>query len=40
VSVATEPSDPELLDRMALGDREALGIVFRRHHGTVYRFSR
>jgi RNA polymerase sigma-70 factor (ECF subfamily) len=40
VSVATEPSDPELLDRMALGDREALGIIFRRHHGTVYRFSR
>jgi RNA polymerase sigma-70 factor (ECF subfamily) len=40
VSVTTEPSDPELLDRMALGDREALAIIFRRHHGTVYRFSR
>ena len=23
-----------------LGDREALAIIFRRHHGTVYRFSR
>ena len=40
MSVATEPTDPELLDRMASGDREALAIVFRRHHGTVYRFSR
>jgi len=39
-SVATEPSDPELLIRMASGDREALAIIFRRHHGTVYRFSR
>jgi len=38
--VATEPSDPELLIRMASGDREALAIIFRRHHGTVYRFSR
>jgi RNA polymerase sigma-70 factor (ECF subfamily) len=36
----TEPTDPELLDRMASGDREALAIIFRRHHGTVYRFSR
>jgi RNA polymerase sigma-70 factor (ECF subfamily) len=25
---------------MASGDREALAIIFRRHHGTVYRFSR
>src|SRR5918992_5597051 len=40
VSVNTEPTDPELLDRMATGDREALAIIFRRHHGTVYRFSR
>ncbi|HEY0285355.1 MAG TPA: RNA polymerase sigma factor [Vicinamibacterales bacterium] len=40
MSVTTEPTDPELLDRMASGDREALAIVFRRHHGTVYRFSR
>ena len=40
MSVATDPTDPELLDRMAMGDREALAIIFRRHHGTVYRFSR
>jgi RNA polymerase sigma-70 factor (ECF subfamily) len=40
MSVTTEPTDPELLNRMASGDREALAIVFRRHHGTVYRFSR
>jgi RNA polymerase sigma-70 factor (ECF subfamily) len=40
MSVTTEPTDPELLDRMAAGDREALAIIFRRHHGTVYRFSR
>ena len=38
--VTTEPTDPELLDRMAAGDREALALIFRRHHGTVYRFSR
>src|SRR5918992_5542435 len=40
VSVNTEPTDPELLDRMATGDRDALAIIFQRHHGTVYRFSR
>jgi RNA polymerase sigma-70 factor, ECF subfamily len=40
MSVTTEPSDPELVDRMASGDREALATIFRRHHGTVYRFSR
>jgi RNA polymerase sigma-70 factor (ECF subfamily) len=40
MSVTTDPTDSELLDRMASGDREALAIVFRRHHGTVYRFSR
>jgi RNA polymerase sigma-70 factor, ECF subfamily len=40
MSVDTEPTDPELLDRMAAGDRDALAIIFRRHHGTVYRFSR
>jgi RNA polymerase sigma-70 factor (ECF subfamily) len=38
--VANDPSDPELLERMAAGDREALAIIFRRHHRTVYRFSR
>ena len=40
MNVTTEPSDPELVGRMAAGDREALAIIFRRHHGTVYRFSR
>jgi RNA polymerase sigma-70 factor (ECF subfamily) len=40
MSVNTEPTDPELLDRMAAGDRDALAIIFRRHQGTVYRFSR
>ena len=38
--VRSEPTDPELLERIAAGDREALAIVFRRHQGTVYRFSR
>jgi RNA polymerase sigma-70 factor (ECF subfamily) len=40
MSVTTEMTDPELVDRMAGGDREALAIIFRRHHATVYRFSR
>lgn len=40
MSVTTEPTDPELLERMASGDREALAVIFRRHQGTVYRFSR
>jgi RNA polymerase sigma-70 factor (ECF subfamily) len=40
MSVTTEPTDTELLDRMVSGDREALALIFRRHHGTVYRFSR
>ena len=40
MSVTSEPTDPELLERIAAGDREALAIVFRRHQGTVYRFSR
>jgi RNA polymerase sigma-70 factor (ECF subfamily) len=40
MSVTTEPTDLELLDRMAGGDREALAIIFRRHHATVYRFCR
>ena len=40
MSVTTEPTDLELLDRIVSGDREALALIFRRHHGTVYRFSR
>jgi RNA polymerase sigma-70 factor (ECF subfamily) len=38
--MTTEPTDPELLDRMVAGDRDALALIFRRHQGTVYRFSR
>jgi RNA polymerase sigma-70 factor, ECF subfamily len=40
MSVTTESSDPELLERLAAGDADALAVIFRRHHGTVYRFSR
>jgi RNA polymerase sigma-70 factor (ECF subfamily) len=40
LNVSAEPSDPELLRRIASGDRDALATIFRRHHGTVYRFSR
>ncbi len=40
MSVMTEPTDPDLLERLASGDREALAIIFHRHHATVYRFSR
>ena len=36
----TEPTDPDLMARLASGDREALAAIFRRHHSTVYRFSR
>jgi len=38
--VTTEPTDEELLDRIASGDQEALASIFRRHHAAVYRFSR
>ena len=40
ISVTTEPTDTELLERMASGDRDALALIFRRHQATVYRFSR
>jgi RNA polymerase sigma-70 factor, ECF subfamily len=40
VSVRSDPTDSELLERVAAGDAEALAIVFRRHQATVYRFSR
>jgi RNA polymerase sigma-70 factor (ECF subfamily) len=40
ISVTTEPTDTELLERMASGDRDALAVIFRRHQATVYRFSR
>jgi len=40
MSVNAEPSDSELVGRMASGDREAFAALFRRHQTTVYRFSR
>ena len=40
MSVTTEPSDAELVGRMASGDREAFADLFRRHQATVFRFSR
>jgi RNA polymerase sigma-70 factor (ECF subfamily) len=40
MNVADEPTDAELVRRMAMDDREAFALVFRRHQRTVYRFSR
>jgi len=40
MSVSAEPSDSELVGRMAAGDAEAFATLFRRHQATVYRFSR
>lgn len=40
MTVIAEPTDPELVSRMAAGDREAFAALFRRHQATVYRFSR
>lgn len=40
MSVTTDPTDAELIGRIASGDREALALVFRRHQRTVFRFSR
>lgn len=40
VSSCSEPSDAELVERMANGDRDAFATLFRRHHATVFRFSR
>ena len=40
MNVTTEPTDQELLERVASGDPEALALIFRRHQATVYRFSR
>ena len=36
----SEPTDAELVERMARGDREAFATLFRRHHATVFKFSR
>lgn len=40
MSVTSDPTDSELVARMASGDREAFTALFRRHQATVYRFSR
>jgi RNA polymerase sigma-70 factor, ECF subfamily len=40
MSVNAEPSDSELVSRMASGDGEAFAALFRRHQSTVYRFTR
>ena len=40
MSVPEEPTDSNLVARMASGDREAFAALFRRHQATVYRFSR
>ena len=35
-----EPSDPELVERARGGEREAFGLLYRRHQAYVYRFAR
>jgi RNA polymerase sigma-70 factor (ECF subfamily) len=37
---AGEPADADLMRRTALGDRDAFALLYRRHHGIVYRFAR
>ena len=37
---ASEPSDPELVERARAGEREAFGCLYRRHQAYVYRFAR
>jgi RNA polymerase sigma-70 factor (ECF subfamily) len=39
-SLDSDSSDAELVERMASGDRDAFGALFRRHQATVLRFSR
>ena len=40
VEDASEPSDPELVERARGGEREAFGFLYRRHQAYVYRFAR
>ena len=40
VEDALEPSDPELVERVRGGEREAFGFLYRRHQAAVYRFAR
>ena len=38
--MTVDPTDSDLVARLAEGDREALAVLFRRHQAAVYRFSR
>ena len=40
VEDASEPSDPELIERARGGEREAFCLLYRRHEASVYRFAR
>jgi len=40
VEDTAEPSDPELVERARGGEREAFGVLYRRHQAYVYRFAR
>jgi len=40
VEDASEPSDPELVERARGGEREAFGFLYRRHQASVYQFAR
>ena len=40
VEDAPEPSDLELIERARGGEREAFGLLYRRHQAHVYRFAR
>jgi len=40
VEDASEPSDPDLVERARGGERAAFGFLYRRHQAYVYRFAR
>jgi RNA polymerase sigma-70 factor (ECF subfamily) len=35
-----EPTDAELMERTARGDRDAFAVLYRKHQGTIFRFAR
>ena len=39
MTTSEEPSDDDLMRRIADGDREAFGVLYRRRHAEVYRFA-
>lgn len=39
MNLKSEPGDTELLRSMLAGDEEALALLYRRRHGSVYRFA-